>query len=435
MLRITHTRGRRAAAIEQSAQAHVRIGSAPGVDVLVPDAGVMPVHAEIRWTAAGPLLIDLTTPGGTFVGGARITERPLESGDEIALGSPQGPSIRVEILGPLVAAGDGRVDLATAQRMVEAAVAQATGGSHGKAAAIVATKVAEATRRGSRRVTLLTWGVRAAFVAVVASGFFVWRQRRAADVLASEAGIGTKPIAAPKGKLPTDVLSGRDVYDRNKAAVYVIGYLLGDRVGGCCSAFAIGPDLLATNAHCVFACQGKGSPVVTQNESGGKVRFPILAMSAHPGYSQKTTSSDSPDVGLLRIKGTMPKTVTLANDAELYSMGPGDDVFVIGFPGRVMDPVSPSATFLEGHIGRVMDFKQEATTPDKASLIQHDAVTRGGNSGSPVFNQYGHVVAVHAAHIDDEQEVSIAGQKTTVVDASPFRIGMRVDLLKGVPAP
>ena len=68
-------------------------------------------------------------------------------------------------------------------------------------------------------------------------------------------------------------------------------------------------------------------------------------------------------------------------------------------------------------------------------LIQHDAVTRGGNSGSPIFNQYGHVIGVHAAHLDDEEEVQMGGQKTKVVNSSPFRIGMRIDLLQGVPAP
>jgi S1-C subfamily serine protease len=68
-------------------------------------------------------------------------------------------------------------------------------------------------------------------------------------------------------------------------------------------------------------------------------------------------------------------------------------------------------------------------------LIQHDAVTRGGNSGSPLFNQYGHVIGIHAAHIDEEAEQTHDGQKTTVTQSSPFRIGMRIDLLKGVPPP
>jgi V8-like Glu-specific endopeptidase len=231
-------------------------------------------------------------------------------------------------------------------------------------------------------------------------------------------------------------MTGREVYEQNRSALYVIGYLLGNKVGGVCTAFAIQPNVLATNAHCVIAFREKGgTPVVTQNDSGGKVRFKILAAQMHPEYKSGSGSADSPDVGLLRIEGRMQRTVTLASDAELRSIGPGDDAFVLGFPGRVMDPISPSVTFLQGHVGRVMSIHEEQTTPDKAVLVQHDAVTRGGNSGSPVFNQYGHVMAVHAAHLDDENEDQVGGQKTTVVRSSPFRIGMRVDLLRGVPAP
>src|SRR5262249_10628485 len=112
-----------------------------------------------------------------------------------------------------------------------------------------------------------------------------------------------------------------------------------------------------------------------------------------------------------------------------------DDAYVLGFPGRVMDPLSPSATFLQGRIGRVMGIDQLPTTSDKAVLLQHDAVTRGGNSGGPIFNQYGHVVGVHTRHGDDEDDGSIDGRKTKVVGASPFRLGMRIDLLAGVPRP
>ncbi len=100
-----------------------------------------------------------------------------------------------------------------------------------------------------------------------------------------------------------------------------------------------------------------------------------------------------------------------------------------------MDPISPSLTFLQGHLGRMTGFDGQPTSPEKALLLQHDAVTRGGNSGSPVFNQYGHVVAVHAAHLDDEADAQVGGQKTTIVGSSAFRIAMRIDLLQGVPAP
>jgi S1-C subfamily serine protease len=101
-----------------------------------------------------------------------------------------------------------------------------------------------------------------------------------------------------------------------------------------------------------------------------------------------------------------------------------------------MDPISPSATFLQGHLGRLMALGEQAPgSIDDAVLIQHDAVTRGGNSGSPIFNQYGHVVGIHAAHLDEEEETQVNGQKTTVVKSSPFRVGMRIDLLRGVRTP
>ncbi len=250
-------------------------------------------------------------------------------------------------------------------------------------------------------------------------------------------GLGRRQGRRPKGQLPTRAYTGREIYEDNRGAVYLIGWLSGNKVGGLCSAFAIKPNVLATNAHCINAFREKGgTPVVTQNDSGGKVRFRILAAQTHPGYKPGKSSADAPDVGLIRVDGRMPKTVTLANDAELHSLGPGDDVFVLGFPGRVMDPISPSATFLQGHLGRLMALGERAPDSlDDAVLVQHDAVTRGGNSGSPIFNQYGHVIAIHAAHLDDEDEVKVGGKQTTVVNASPFRVGMRIDLLKGVSAP
>lgn len=329
---------------------------------------------------------------------------------------------------------DGRVDLATAQRIVESEVRRAL--ADDKVGRVVAERVRRERRKGAIRVALAAVGVVVAAGLVAVAAGYVLRTQEAAELLALEAGHGTPAVPKPDGAIPTEVLSGRAIYERYRDAVYLMGYVEGNRIGGCCTAFAIGPDLLATNAHCVHSCgKGHASPVVTLNDTKGQVRLDIIGMSAHPGYVQNTQRADTPDVGLLRIRGKMRHWVTLASAAELYAIGPGDDAFVIGFPGRVMDPLSPSATFLAGRVGRVMAFGEGAATPDKAFLIQHDAVTRGGNSGSPVFDRYGNVMAVHAAHIDDEEDVTIDGKKTTVVDSSPYRVGMRVDLLAGVPPP
>ncbi|WP_438019265.1 serine protease [Sorangium sp. So ce315] len=340
---------------------------------------------------------------------------------------PQGPPRRPH--------ADGRVDVETAQRIVRDAVMQAVQRDD-KAIALVRAKADEARRRVARHNLLLGLGVAAALVAVAVAGVVAYRSRRAADALAAEVGLGRAPAARPSGAIPERVLSGREIFEQNRLALYVMGYMVDNRIGGCCTAFAVAPDLLATNAHCVRDCRARGgAPIATLNDSMGKTRFRIVAMSAHPAYRSGQGGAGSPDVALLRIDGKAPRTVTLANDAELRAIGPGDDAYVLGFPGRLMDPLSPSATFLEGRIGRLTGLDQEATTPDRAVLIQHDAVTRGGNSGSPIFNQYGHVIGIHAAHIDDEDDVTIDGRKTKVTQSSPFRIGMRIDLLEGVPAP
>lgn len=331
---------------------------------------------------------------------------------------------------------DGRVNLQTAERLVAEAVVRATSGDD-KTASIVKARVDVAQRRTSRNNLLLSMGVALAFVSFLATALLIWDSQRRAGVLTDEAGLGRTAASKPKGQIPSRVYTGRGIYDENRAGVYLIGWLAGNKVGGLCTAFAIRPSVLATNAHCVNAYREKGgTPVVTQNDSGGKVRFRILAAQIHPEYKTGRGSADVPDVGLLRVDGKMPKILTLANDAELHSLGPGDDVFVLGFPGRVMDPISPSATFLQGHLGRLVALGEKPPeNVDDAVLVQHDAVTRGGNSGSPIFNQYGHVIAIHSAHLDDEDEVKVGGKQTTVVNSSPFRVGMRIDLLKGVRAP
>jgi len=442
MLRMTHTRGPAARTSREFAAVPVRIGCAADNDLPLEGTehrGVLPRHAEIRWENHAYRIVDLGSVAGTFVNAKRVASHALRSGDEVRFGNDAGPALRIEILGPplstVVTDPDGRVDLATAQHLVEKAVVQATSGRD-KSRAIIEQKVHEATRRGARTNAILTVGIVVTLVALGAAGWAVSRSRRAANVLATEMGHSRQPLGTPSGTLPSTVFTGREIYERNRAALFVLAYVDGRRISGCCSAFAIDRQTLVTNAHCVTSCGTRGGkPVVVQNESPSRLTFDVLAQRAHPAYVADSKRADSPDVALLRVRGSLPAIVTLANDAELHALGPGDDIHVLGFPGRVMDPINPSATFLTGHIGRLMGFAEESTTPDKTTLILHDAVTQGGNSGSPVFNQYGNVIAVHAAHVDEEEDVSIGGQKTTVVEASPFRIAMRIDLIRGVPTP
>ena len=60
--------------------------------------------------------------------------------------------------------------------------------------------------------------------------------------------------------------------------------------------------------------------------------------------------------------------------------------------------------------------------------MQHDASTTHGTSGSPIFNGHGKVVAINAGGYLEGDDETIAGRKTEVVKASPYKFGMRIDL-------
>jgi len=65
----------------------VIIGRLPESDVTVSDPGVSRRHAEVRRQDAGYLVADLGSTNGTMVNEARVSERTLENGDRITVGS------------------------------------------------------------------------------------------------------------------------------------------------------------------------------------------------------------------------------------------------------------------------------------------------------------------------------------------------------------
>ncbi len=113
-------------------------------------------------------------------------------------------------------------------------------------------------------------------------------------------------------------------------------------------------------------------------------------------------------------------------------MGAGDDLYLIGFPGRLMESSHPQATFLTGHVGRVTNSAGRPGAFADTWLVQHDAQTTHGTSGSPIFNGKGHVVAVNAGSYLESDEETVSGRKTDVVRASPYKFGMRIDLLNAL---
>jgi pSer/pThr/pTyr-binding forkhead associated (FHA) protein len=83
----------------------IRIGRDAGNDIVLANPewrGISRHHVEVRWANDLWRVVDLGSLNGTYLNGHRVTDSPLNSGDEIRCGT-QGPPLRVflpEILIP-----------------------------------------------------------------------------------------------------------------------------------------------------------------------------------------------------------------------------------------------------------------------------------------------------------------------------------------------
>ncbi|MEM9189590.1 MAG: trypsin-like peptidase domain-containing protein [Myxococcota bacterium] len=229
--------------------------------------------------------------------------------------------------------------------------------------------------------------------------------------------------------------AGTRITDAYSAAMYLLieSGSRGER--GICSAFAVRPDLLATNAHCVLAMErahGPGVAMTAMPNDGASARLPIVGMWFHPEYV-RGGQNPSPDVGLVQVAGTVPVQVVLATQSQLQELRDGEDIFVYGFPGDLSNPQSPVATITNGVIGRMTAFDGTPADFSGAQLIQHSAFTSPGTSGSPIFNAAGLVVAVNAGTFRGTQQQDVVGpggrEQQTVVTESGYKYGVRADLL------
>ena len=180
------------------------------------------------------------------------------------------------------------------------------------------------------------------------------------------------------------------------------------------SAFAIDEHTLATNAHVVTGVatvlRSGGVAAVVQHETGA--RREITTVWAHPDFDG--SASTSPDVGLIEVAGTLPSWLPLASDATLQDLQVLDEVILCGFPSDVFQSIDfanlepgdlfrPRATCFIGSISSLRPFDPSVSaTPGNLQLLQHDIPTTNGTSGSPILDDSGDVIAVHAAATLDE---------------------------------
>ena len=356
---------------------------------------------------------DLGSRNGTFVNGNKVSAAVLHAGDELRLGG-DGPRFRVDAAD----GGAAAVETSAPQRRV----------GH-------TTLTLMIDRAVEARSQLATRGLRVAVVTlsalvVVAGAVIALLVLRQDD----EGARAARNDAAS---------AGSRIAVANEGSVFLLAFARpgAARPEGFCTAFAVSPDLLATNAHCVLAAneeRARGARVVAlQNKAPGRV------LGATPVYldarfhdARYSRGGSGYDVGLLRVDAPLTSRVRLATEAELFALHEGDAIFVYGFPGMTMNEGSPVATITVGLLNRVTDFSDGVAAPAAAQKLLHSAQTAGGSSGSPMFLPSGSAIGVNAGSLaDDERQIvvdPVSGQRreVEVSRGSNFKYGMRADLIR-----
>jgi serine protease Do len=164
-----------------------------------------------------------------------------------------------------------------------------------------------------------------------------------------------------------------DLVDAVKNGTVLIENKIDTTNGGIGTGFIIGENLIITNNHVI---DGKGKISVLSHHD--QVRYEATVIHADPIV----------DLAILEIKkwdefkSHEKVTILPLGDSDLSV--PGSKVVIIGHPWGLTWTVS------EG----IVSAKDRRTGPNPKYVDQVDAKIYEGNSGGPVFNEYGEVVCV-----------------------------------------
>ncbi|MGF1468987.1 MAG: FHA domain-containing protein [Sandaracinaceae bacterium] len=333
-------------------------------------------------------------------------------------GGPYGP--------PPLEPGAKQFGQRTVGLMIDAAVQQERKRQGFRSTGEIRALASEAAQRSSRGlrfvVLLLTMLVLVVFAAVVGLFFY---ERHTEQRLRSEnvelqeqlAALGESDDAE-RQRLEdriqelNDQLSdhqddaGAVIAERNAGAVFLLAIAGGtERLHPVCSAFAVEPDLLATNAHCVGVLEraiGHELRVEVRSNGGSEPPREVVQMWRHPAYDA-AERAPTPDVGLLRIAPAVSELVTLASVAEVEQLRVGEDMFVLGFSSEGRAD-RPGVTLTSGVVGRLTAFDGGAAGASSRHLLSHSAFADHGSEGAPVFDRRGRVVAINAGNHRGSQD-------------------------------
>lgn len=209
---------------------------------------------------------------------------------------------------------------------------------------------------------------------------------------------GSGAFITPEGHIVTNahVVEVNKATFQSMAAEQILSAIIDKEVNALINEYQAEPDekIFKACALSIYQYYGRylkltNEQVVYSVKTGKTIEDPSYQLPAT--LISKGGAIPNKDVAILKVQGNNFPTIAFGEDRLLK---PGHKLYVMGYPGAIEKNEILKAdkmkepSFTEG----MMNARQETTQGWTA--IQLDAATYRGNSGGPVFNEYGEVVGL-----------------------------------------
>jgi putative serine protease PepD len=345
----------------------IRIGSNPKVnDIVLPFAGVAPLHAEIVASADGGWQLVAYGLSPVLLNDEPIERAPLSAGSNFTIGVISF-TVAASAASPLFATSTsgrpGPVPAGAEPTRVTSAPAPAS---------VVSAPARRPELASSMRILVAIAATAVVIVALGLGGFLLLRSRLEPRPEPSKPA-PLPPTPAPPAPVftptPADPFA-----EARRAVVTVIAKLSFDE------GFATGTGFFVTSS-------GK---VLTNYHVVKKTDYQqiILPGTKKPIDARILSFDDGLDLALLQAYVTPPVPVAPVSKTTHLKMG--DTIFTLG---------SPAGPLLEVSLSRGIISSEKPREFGTTRLIQHDASINPGNSGGPLLDERGQVVGVNVLKV------------------------------------
>ncbi len=335
-------------------------------------------HAEIEVDGGNYVLRDAGSTNGTFLNGRRVTTARLKPGDVIEFGTG-GPQVQFDIDGPVDTTLP--VGVEPTQMLEQPSKSRSDGARPSKefGRTTVRLMIDRAVDKSSTRFRLMVATLVLLVVALMGVvGYLVFRS-------STSSGYDFSEIARKNQGAVVFIYVRFTLMDENGAPI--------EENAATGSGFVVNNrgDII-TNRHVLQLWEYE--PTWVRNHYKGALKEIKIVFADHSpddaltGEVVKISESTDVDLAVLRIKPYSGMPTILEFNRDTAGLSQGDPVAVIGYPlGKDLFDITKAKT-------AETSLSQGVISKVSARKIQIDASANPGNSGGPIFDQRGRVIAV-----------------------------------------